>query len=131
MVYWCVCTQPAGCILDLGHLFPPYTNVLCKPVVRWKGYIGSGSQVLNSVLLQVTEAFSLYSDRDRCHSLTFSRQLTCKAQYIPNCYLSIKYTVLVHPKGINIALIIYYFILNILIQYYMSAKKPSCMYQRN
>ena len=24
--------------------------------------------------------------------------------YIRNCYLSIKYTVLVHPKGINIAL---------------------------
>ena len=37
--------------------------------------------VLNSVILQVTKAISLYSDRDRCHSLTFLlRQLTCKAQ---------------------------------------------------
>ena len=43
--------------------------------------IDRGSQVLNSVMLQVTEAVSLYSDRDRCHSLAFSRQLTCKAQY--------------------------------------------------
>ena len=52
------------------------TTVLGKSVVQWKRYIGSGSQVLNSVILQVTEAFS---DRNtcRCH---FPRQLTCKAQ---------------------------------------------------
>ena len=44
------------------------------PVERVKS-IGSGTQVLNSVILQVTKAFSLYSDRNRCHSLTFPRQL--------------------------------------------------------
>ena len=47
-------------------------TVLCKLVVQLKG---SGSQVLN---LQVTEAVNFYSDRNRCRSLTFSRQLTCK-----------------------------------------------------
>jgi hypothetical protein len=31
----------------------------------------SVSQILNSVILQVTKAVSLCSDRDRCHSLTF------------------------------------------------------------
>ena len=31
-------------------------------------------------------------------------QLAAFYTYIPNCYLIIKYTVLVHPKGINIAL---------------------------
>ena len=39
----------------------------------------SGSQVLNSGI-QVTEAVSLYNDRDRCHSLTFPRQVTYKPQ---------------------------------------------------
>ena len=42
-------------------------GILCS-AVQLKG---SGSQVLNSVILQVTKAVSLYSDRDRCHSLTF------------------------------------------------------------
>ena len=42
--------------------------------------IGSGSQVLNSVILQVTKAVSLYNDRDRWPSLTFPRQLTWPAK---------------------------------------------------
>jgi hypothetical protein len=40
-------------------------TVLCKSLVQWK------REILNSVILQVTEAVSLYSDRDRYRSLTF------------------------------------------------------------
>ena len=43
-----------------------YALQVSCPVER---VIGSGSQVLNSVILQIIKAFSLYSDRDRCHSL--------------------------------------------------------------
>ena len=34
-----------------------YYTMLCKSVVQWNGEIGSGSRVLNSVILQVTKAF--------------------------------------------------------------------------
>ena len=64
-------------------------TVLCKsvscPVERVK-LIGSASEVLNSVILLVTKVFSLYSDRDRCHSgpniPIDNNWLTCKAHAV-------------------------------------------------
>ena len=58
------------------------TTVLCRTIVHWKESIGSGSEVLNLVMVHNTEAISLYSDIDSCSFTTPARQLTCKALYL-------------------------------------------------
>ena len=70
-------------IIMVKSTIPVYTSttVLCRSVVQWKGLIGSGSRVLNSVRVQIIKAFSLYSDIARCLNFpTPSRIGICKAQ---------------------------------------------------
>ena len=58
--------------------------------------------MLNSVILQVTKAFVLNSDRNRYHSLIFPR--TCKAQYSVHLYTLILLMHNVHICGIFVIL---------------------------